>query len=107
MSISAEYSECHKALVIQAGEQFDSRCRPALQALVSQCEADMPYIFDFTGTTQVDSSGIGILIGLRQQLGGKRASISLINCGPEVMSAFMLTGLQELFTLSSRSSLAS
>jgi anti-anti-sigma factor len=99
MSISAEYSGHHNELIIRAGEVFDIRCRSALLAMLGECDARVHCVFDFSRTRQADSSGVGLLIGLRQQLGGFAARMTLINCRPEVLETFMFAGLDGLFNI--------
>jgi anti-sigma B factor antagonist len=56
-------------------------------------------LVDLTGTTFVDSTGIGALLAARTRLGSLFGSLALVCDDAAVLRAFEVTGLDRLFTI--------
>tara|TARA_Y100001934_G_C12310699_1_gene754773 strand:- start:328 stop:606 length:279 start_codon:yes stop_codon:yes gene_type:complete len=41
-------------------------------------------VVDFSETVYLDSAGLGLMLAMREHLGGDRASIEIINCTPQI-----------------------
>lgn len=57
------------------------------------------YLIDLKESEYLDSSALGMLLALRDHAGGDNASISIINCNPDVKKILVITKLDELFTV--------
>ena len=47
----------------------------------------------------LDSSALGMLLALRDYAGGDSASISIVNCNPDIKKILIITKLDELFSV--------
>lgn len=56
-------------------------------------------VIDFASTQRIDSAALGLMLLLREQFGGEKAHISLINPNPTVMKSLQIAQMQNLFTL--------
>ncbi|MBF0100229.1 MAG: STAS domain-containing protein [Desulfobacterales bacterium] len=57
------------------------------------------YRLDFTQTTYIDSSAIGMLLMLRERAGGDKASIVLEKASPTIRDVFKVTHMDSLFRI--------
>lgn len=57
------------------------------------------YIVDFRNTEYMDSSGLGMLLNMRRDLGESAADISLINCRPQVKKILAISRFEKKFTI--------
>ena len=98
MAITIQQDSAHAVTISVAG-QFDHSIKTELQKGIASLEKVMCYYFDFGRTSKLHSTGVGLLIDIRQQLGGARANISLQNCSEEIMRVLKQAGLLPLFTV--------
>jgi anti-sigma B factor antagonist len=89
------------AIEIAVGEpRVDAAAAPGFKALLDGALAEGPnrVILDLTEVSFMDSTGLGVLVGLLKKLG---ADGSLVVCGaqPPVRRLFELTRLDTLFRL--------
>lgn len=100
MSLTIDVTEkgCSVTLRVEGG--FDSSIKYEIQDVIERYGPGALYQFDFAGVTKVLSSGVGMLILMRQDLGGAHANIKLINCGAKVRNTLASGGLQSLFMIS-------
>lgn len=89
------------AVEIQVGEpRLDAAAAPSFKALLDGALAEGPnrVILDLSGVSFMDSTGLGVLVGLLKKLG---TSGSMVVCGaqPSVRRLFELTRLDTLFRL--------
>ncbi len=94
-------SESGGALTIAVQGRFDFS---SLQLFRNAYEKVSPkpskFIIDLKESDYLDSSALGMLLALRDYAGGDSASISIINCNPDVKKILIITKLDELFSVS-------
>lgn len=56
-------------------------------------------IIDMAETVSLDSSGLGMLLMLRDHLGGDTAQIKVVNPGPEIERVLAIANFDKLFTI--------
>ena len=56
-------------------------------------------IFDLRKVTFIDSSGLGILVATRRQLGGLNAAVTVVTDQPAVLQSLEITGLDRVLTI--------
>lgn len=81
-----------------------SRLNFALQAEFREAfskgkKADTRYVLDFSATQYLDSSGIGMLLILREHCGRDKATITLRNCRPAIVKILTAVNFQRLFRI--------
>jgi len=57
------------------------------------------FIVNMSGANYMDSSALGMLLMMREYLGGNEANISLINCSPDIRNILTVANFQSLFTM--------
>jgi anti-sigma B factor antagonist len=56
-------------------------------------------IVDLTGTTFIDSSSLGVLIGAHRRLRRLNGSLVIVAIGEPILKTFRITGLDGVFTI--------
>lgn len=72
-------------------QQFREACAPAVGA--------RRYLIDLKDTEYMDSAALGMLLVLRDQAGGDRADIRIVNCNPEVRKILTIAHFDRLFRI--------
>lgn len=57
------------------------------------------FIIDLQNTTSIDSSGLGMLLLLRDFAGGDDSHVELINCSDHILDIFSITNFYKLFVI--------
>jgi anti-sigma B factor antagonist len=57
-------------------------------------------IVDLSAIEYIDSSGMGMLVGLKKRLADSNGNITIVGVGGRVKRVFEVTGLERIFTLS-------
>lgn len=100
MTITSESSQNGDVLTITVTGRFDFS---SLQLFRNSYEKVEPkpqsYVIDLKSSDYLDSSALGMLLALRDYAGGDNASVSIVNCNPDVRKILVITKLDELFTL--------
>jgi HptB-dependent secretion and biofilm anti anti-sigma factor len=58
------------------------------------------FVIDMARVEYMDSAAMGMLLVLRDQVGGDDANIELINCPPMVLKLLQIANFQSMFKLS-------
>lgn len=100
MSLAIDVSNNGRCITFYVEGEFDSSIKFEVQDVTERHGPGALYLFDFSRVTSVRSSGVGMLIVMRQDLGGAHANIKLINCGARIRETLACGGLQSLFIIS-------
>ena len=57
------------------------------------------YVVDFSNTSNVDSSGLGMLLLFKDHAGGENANIEFTNCSDHILDIFHVTCFFRLFKI--------
>ncbi len=57
------------------------------------------FIVDFTRTTYIDSSALGMLLVLREYVDNDRTRVELLHVGPDVLRILKMACFDQLFTV--------
>lgn len=63
-------------------------------------EDGIEFVIDMDGANYIDSSALGMLLMMREQLGGDSAKISITNCSSEIKNILHVANFQTLFDMS-------
>ena len=99
MSIKIRRAKSGEIITFKIAGEFTSASKHQIQDVVEKYGAGICYQFDFAAVNKVYSSAVGMLIVLRQSLGGADANIKLVNCGAKVREVLYMAGLQSLFAI--------
>lgn len=87
--------------VIAVAGEIDLYTAPDLKQLVTQViEAGARgVVIDLSGTTFLDSTGLGVLIGALKRLRARDGALAIVNVDDSIARTFEITGLDQIFTI--------
>lgn len=88
------------AVLALAGEVDVSNVGEARAAALSLLEdGTKRLILDISGVTYMDSSGLGMLVGVLKRLRESEGELAIAGAAPGVKRLFEITGLEQIFSL--------
>ena len=100
MSMSTQWSNDNRQLTVTLPQQFNIDTHRDFKVIRDSVkDREVVCILDFSHTQYIDSSALGMLLMLREELGGDDAKIELIHCAPEVRNLLDLAQFGTLFTI--------
>ena len=88
-------------VVVSLSGEIDVAAAPAvrerLEAAADRADA---LVVDLTQVTFIDSTALGVLIGIHKQCSASGTSIRLAVSEPRILKVFEITGLTDLFSIS-------
>jgi anti-sigma B factor antagonist len=57
-------------------------------------------IVDLTDTTFIDSTGLGLLVGIQKRICARVGALRLVIPNPDIRRIFLITGLHQVFPIS-------
>ncbi|MBF0427315.1 MAG: STAS domain-containing protein [Magnetococcales bacterium] len=88
-----------KVVTIHLEGVFDYNKRLEFRKTYAAYPPGTVFELDFSKVDSLDSSGLGMLLVMREQVGGEKANISFINCKPDIRHLFQISQFKELFHL--------
>lgn len=58
------------------------------------------FLLDFSGVEDIDSSALGMLLLLRDTMGGDGAKLEIINCQARIIEEFEIVNFSKMFKIS-------
>ena len=100
MSVSVTEVDGASQVVITVRGRFDfSKHREFREIQADLRGRDAEVVVDFAEAEYMDSSALGMLLMLRESVGGENADITLRNCGGEIQKILAIANFQKLFTI--------
>ena len=90
-------------LHIRLTGEFDVSDRQRLTAMLRPAESADAVVLDMSETTYLDSTALGCLIHLKQQLIPRGGAVRIVGLQPNIRHLFEITRLDELFELGDQS----
>ena len=97
MSINLCESDDGNSLVITLPSEFDFRSHKEFREAHKDPQPDKQYIVDFSQTEHMDSSALGMLLLMREELGNVKSRVKFINCRPNIRSLLEMASFHQLF----------
>lgn len=105
MNISIDVQEQEKQTTIKLAGEIDAYTAPKLR------EAAFPYtekeeadiVIDLSGVTYMDSTGLGVFVGLFKSLNANNGTMKLIGLSDRLKRLFDITGLADIMNINSGS----
>lgn len=89
-----------RTLVIKIGKTLDLVAHKEFCRAYESASNDVhTYVVDFLKTTWIDNSVLGMLLLLRDHVGGDRERLYLMNLGPEVRKTLDAVDFESMFTM--------
>lgn len=101
MPVKPEVAENGKTITIKVSGRFDF----AVQNEFRDCyydagpEGNIKFVIDMGSANYMDSSALGMLLMMREYLGGNSADISIVNCSPDIKNILTVANFQSLFSM--------
>jgi anti-anti-sigma factor len=101
MPVTSEISNDGATITIKVSGRFDF----AVQNEFRDCyynlaeSKDANFIIDMANTNYMDSSALGMLLMMREYLGGNDANISITNCSVDIKNILTVANFQSLFSM--------
>lgn len=101
LSYSAQRQVMEGAVIVTVTGEIDIYAAPAfkrdlLEAMTATSEG---MIVDLSGLEFIDSSGLGVLIGLLRRLNGQKRPLAVIITNERIIKVFVITGLDKIFEI--------
>lgn len=101
MPVTSEVSTDDNIVTIKISGRFDF----AVQNEFRDCyynvrPSEKPeFVINMSSANYMDSSALGMLLMMREYLGGNEANISITNCSPDIKNILTVANFQSLFTM--------
>lgn len=100
MSVEAKMSDDGKSLTIKVSGRFDiSLHRTFSDSYKDNIGSVSNVIMDMADVEYIDSSGLGMMLVLRERIGGDAATIDIVNVSPGVEKILKTTNYDKLFNI--------
>jgi anti-anti-sigma factor len=101
MPITSKLSDDESIITINVGGRFDFAVQNEFRECYCNTQPDgsTRFIIDTKDTVYMDSSALGMLLMMREYLGGNNADISIINCSPDIENILTVANFQTLFKM--------
>ncbi|MGD8925485.1 MAG: STAS domain-containing protein [Thioalkalispiraceae bacterium] len=99
MAITVTESEDGKKITIKLPGEFDFRAHREFRNTHKGADPTAEYILDFSLTQHIDSSALGMLLLMREELGEDSAKVKIINCRPNIKKLLEMANFHQLFSV--------
>lgn len=80
--------------------KFDFKLHRCFRELYEQAPPEIDrYVIDLARTDYMDSSALGMLLLLREHVGGERQCVQIVNCRPEIRRILEIANFDKLFEI--------
>jgi anti-sigma B factor antagonist len=89
-----------RSIVVTLSGEIDVAAAPTVRERLEQAASgDGTLIVDLTGVSFIDSTALGVLIGVHKQRAAAEADMRLVVSEPRILKVFEITGLTDLFVI--------
>ncbi len=101
MSVTSEVTNGGATITVKVSGRFDFAVQNEFRDCYYDAGADknVNFIIDMSSTNYMDSSALGMLLMMREYLGGNSADISISNCSSDIKNILTVANFQSLFTM--------
>ncbi|VAW91258.1 Anti-sigma F factor antagonist (spoIIAA-2); Anti-sigma B factor antagonist RsbV [hydrothermal vent metagenome] len=97
MAITVSKSDDGNTVTVKLPNEFDFRAHKEFRDTHKNPGTKAKYILDFSLTEHMDSSALGMLLLMREELGNDNAKVRLINCRDNIKSLLEMASFHQLF----------
>jgi HptB-dependent secretion and biofilm anti anti-sigma factor len=98
MAVTAETSG--NDTIIKISGRFDFNVHQEFRSAYESAAPGTQFIVDMKATDYIDSSALGMLLLLREQAGGDKSNVKLINLNDEIKKILTISNFQAMFAIS-------
>lgn len=102
MPLVSDISDDAKTTTIKVSGRFDFSAQNEFRDCYHNLSSEdgVEILIDMTNANYIDSSALGMLLMMREHLGGDSAKISIVNCSSEIKNILNVANFQALFDVS-------
>ncbi|WP_042463475.1 anti-sigma factor antagonist [Neobacillus dielmonensis] len=103
MNLAIDVQQKNQEIWVQVAGEIDAFTAPKLREELSPyAEGDMAsvIVIDLKNVSYLDSTGLGVFVGLFKQLKQKDGELRLVNLSNRVQRLFEITGLSHIMNIS-------
>ncbi|MEK6747971.1 MAG: STAS domain-containing protein [Pseudomonadota bacterium] len=98
MPLNNAVSTDGKSVTIKIDGSFDFKLHREFRDAYSQNKgASIKFVVDLSNTTYMDSSALGMLLLLREHVGGDASRVMIVNRNPDIKKIFEISNFHQLF----------
>ena len=97
---SCQWSADNQVLTLKLNERFDYESIHSFHRVLRQAQPEDEIVVDMGCTRYIDSSGLGLLIGLQRAMRSQHKPIAVINCCPAIRQILKACHLERRFDIS-------
>ena len=88
-------------VIVAVVGEVDVATAPSLRSRLEEAVdgAEGTLIVDLTGVTFIDSTALGVLIGVQRRSDDRHLPLRLVVAEPRILKIFEITGLTDVFTI--------
>jgi anti-anti-sigma factor len=90
-------SDDGKIITIKLPNEFDFKSHKEFRETHKNPKENVQYILDFSQTSHMDSSALGMLLLMREELGNDNAKVRLVNCRDNIKALLEMASFHQLF----------
>lgn len=100
MAIKSSTTNDGREVTIEVSGSFDFSQHQAFRLICEKAGTEVQrFIIDLGAAEYIDSSALGMLLVLRDRVGGNRDKVRLTRVRPEVKKIFEIANFDQLFTI--------
>lgn len=100
MSVTRRIDKERSQVVIAIDGRFDFAQHKAFRDAYRDMDArSMRFVVDLSDASYLDSSALGMLLLLREYVGGDAGRINITGCGDDIRRVLKIANFEKLFTL--------
>ncbi len=89
-----------RSVVVSLTGEIDVAAAPTVREHLEQAAAKQgSLVVDLSGVSFIDSTALGVLIGIHKECTGTGTDMRLVITEPRILKVFEITGLTDLFTI--------
>ena len=97
MSLTVNKSDDGKMITVKLPNEFDFRAHKDFRDAHKDIDSNIQFVLDFSSTEHMDSSALGMLLLMREELGNDTANVKFINCRQNIKSLLDMASFNKLF----------
>ncbi len=98
MSIESKMSEGGNVITIMIPVEFDFNSHREFRDIYTQKDK-VRYVLDFAKTEYIDSSALGMLLLMREEVTARDGTIEIVNCRGTIKNLLVMSNFHQLFNV--------
>lgn len=99
MDIEYKVSADNHIITVGIPADFDFKYHQGLRNCYTNQKNDLEYILDFSRTEYIDSSALGMLLLMREEMLSKGCRVKIVNCREKIMNLLVMSNFHQLFNV--------